>query len=73
MQSKITEVENNLRGLLHNFDLKIGTVSRLKFEQRILELLEQSPYLRLVIEPLIEVRRVLRELARRSPIVFPPR
>lgn len=73
MQSKITEVENNLRGLLHNFDLKIGTVSRLKFEQRILELLEQSPYLRLVIEPLIEVRRVLRELARRSPIVSPPR
>ena len=65
VQTKITDAENNLRGLLRNFGLKIGMVSRLKFEQRILELLEQSPHLRLVIDPLIEVRRVLREQYRR--------
>ncbi|WP_146148924.1 transposase [Pseudaminobacter soli (ex Li et al. 2025)] len=36
-------------------------MSRLKFEPRILELLERSPHLRQVIDPLLEVRRVLRE------------
>jgi transposase len=65
VQSKITDAENNLRGLLRNFGLKVGVVTRVKFEQRIIELLEQSPHLRLIIEPLIEVRRVLREQYRR--------
>lgn len=35
--------------------------TRLQFERRIIELLEQSPHLHLVIDPLLEVRRVLRE------------
>jgi transposase len=61
VQTKIVDAENNLRGLLRNFGLKVGIVSRLKFDQRILDLLEQSPHLRLTIEPLLEVRRVLRE------------
>jgi len=61
VQTKLIDAENNLRGLLRNFGLKVGMVTRLKFEQRILELLEQSPHLRLIIEPLLEVRRVLRE------------
>jgi len=61
VQTKLIDDENNLRGLLRNFGLKVGMVTRLKFEQRILELLEQSPHLRMVVEPLLEVRRVLRE------------
>jgi transposase len=61
VQTKIVDVENNLRGLLRNFGLKVGIVARLKFDQRILDLLEQSRHLRLTIEPLLEVRRVLRE------------
>jgi transposase len=61
VQTKIVDAENNLRGLRRNFGLKVGIVSRLKFDQRILDLLEQSPHLRLTIEPLLEVRRVLRE------------
>jgi transposase len=61
VQTKIVDAENNLRGLLRNFGLKVGAVTKLQFERRILELLEQSPHLRLVIEPLLEVRRVLRE------------
>ena len=40
-------------------------MSRLQFERRIVELLEQSPHFQLVIDPLIEVRRVLREQYRR--------
>lgn len=61
VQAKIVDAENNLRGLLRNFGLKVGAVTRLQFERRIIELLEQSPHLRLVIDPLLEVRRVLRE------------
>ena len=61
VQTKILDAENNLRGLLRNFGLKVGAVTRLQFERRIVELLEQSPHLRLIIEPLLEVRRVLRE------------
>ena len=61
VQTKIIDAENNLRGLLRNFGLKVGTVTRLQFERRIVELLEQSPHLRLIVEPLLAVRRVLRE------------
>lgn len=61
VQAKIVDAENNVRGLLRNFGLKVGVVTRLRFERRIIELLEQSPHLRLVIDPLLEVRRVLRE------------
>ncbi|MGP2492199.1 IS110 family transposase [Mesorhizobium sp. PUT5] len=61
VQAKIVDAENNLRGLLRNFGLKVGVVTRLQFERRIIELLEQSPHLHLVIDPLLEVRRVLRE------------
>lgn len=61
VQAKIVDAENNLRGLLRNFGLKVGAVTRLQFERRVIELLEQSPHLRLVIDPLLEVRRVLRE------------
>jgi transposase len=61
VQAKIVDAENNLRGLLRNFGPKVGAVTRLQFEQRVVELLDQSPHLRLVIDPLLEVRRVLRE------------
>lgn len=32
VQTKIVDAENNLRGLLRNFRLKVGIVSRLKFD-----------------------------------------
>ncbi|MBD0328250.1 MAG: IS110 family transposase [Pyrinomonadaceae bacterium] len=60
-QTKLIDTENNLRGLLRNFGLKVGIISRAKFELRILELLEQSPHLRLIVEPLLEIRRVLKQ------------
>jgi len=56
VQTKILDAENNLRGLLCNFGLTVGAVTKVQFERRIIELLEQSPHLRLVIVPLLEVR-----------------
>jgi transposase len=61
VQTKILDAENDLRGLLRNFGLKVGAVTRAQFERRTIELLEQYPHLRLVIDPLLEVRRMLRE------------
>ncbi len=46
---------------LRNFGLKVGVVSSGKFEARIRELVTGSPTLALIVEPLLAVRRVLRQ------------
>jgi transposase len=61
LQSKAIAVENDLRGTLRNFGLKVGIVGKLKFEARIKQLVENLPDLALLVEPLLVVRRVLRE------------
>ena len=61
LQAKILGTENHLRGLLRNFGLKVGAVTRAQFEERIEALLRQSPHLALTITPLLAVRRVLHE------------
>jgi len=61
LQSKAIAVENDLRGTLRNFGLKVGVVGAAKFEARIRELVENLPDLAVLIEPLLAVRRVLRE------------
>ena len=61
LQSKVIAVENDLRGTLRNFGLKVGVVGKLKFEARIRELVENLPDLAILVEPLLVVRRVLRE------------
>ena len=61
LQSKAIAVENDLRGTLRNFGLKVGIVGKLKFEARIKELVENLPDLAILVEPLLAVRRVLRE------------
>jgi transposase len=50
-----------LRGTLRNFGLKVGIAGRTKFEARIKELVEDVPNLAVLVEPLLVVRRVLRE------------
>src|SRR5690242_5796691 len=60
-QSKAIAIENDLRGTLRNFGLKVGMVGRMKFEARIEELVEDLPDLAVLVEPLLVVRRVLRE------------
>ena len=56
-----SDLENDLRGTLRNFGLKVGMVGKAKFEARIKELVENLPDLAGLVEPLLVVRRVLRE------------
>jgi len=61
LQSKAIAIDNDLRGTLRNFGLKVGMVGAAKFEARIKELIENFPDLAVLVEPLLAVRRVLRE------------
>src|SRR5213082_356673 len=61
LQSKAIAIENDLRGTLRNFGLKVGVVGTIKFEARVRELVEDVPDLAVLVEPLLIVRRVLRE------------
>ncbi len=61
LQSKAIAIENDLRGTLRNFGLKVGIVGKVKFETRIKELVEDLPDLAELVEPLLVVRRALRE------------
>jgi transposase len=61
LQSKAIAIENDLRGTLRNFGLKVGMVGTAKFEARIKELVENLPDLAILVEPLLIVRRALRE------------
>ena len=61
LQSKAIAIENDLRGTLRNFGLKVGMVGKVKFEARVEELVESLPDLAGLVEPLLIVRRVLRE------------
>ena len=61
LQSKAIAIENDLRGTLRNFGLKVGMIGTVKFEARIRELVENLPDLAVLVEPLLVVRRVLRE------------
>ena len=61
LQSKAIALENDLRGTLRNFGLKVGMVGTVKFEARIKELVENVPDLAVLVEPLLVVRRSLRE------------
>ena len=61
LQSKAIAIENDLRATLRNFGLKVGIAGKVKFEARIQELVENLPDLAVLVEPLLIVRRVLRE------------
>src|SRR5437764_1221899 len=61
LQSKAIAIENDLRATLRNFGLKVGIAGKVKFEARIRELVANLPDLVVLVEPLLIVRRVLRE------------
>ena len=61
LQSKAIAIENDLRGTLRNFGLKVGIAGTVKFEARIRELVQNLPDLAALVEPLLIVRRVLHE------------
>ena len=61
LQVKLRDIENDLRGTLRNFGLKVGAVSSGKFAPRIRELVENYPRVAAIVEPLLVVRHVLRQ------------
>ena len=61
LQGKAIAIENDIRGLLRNFGLKVGVAGAAKFEQRIRELVEGLPDLSELMEVLLEARQKLRE------------
>ena len=60
LQSKAIAIDNDLRGTLGNFGLKVGVVGTVKFEARIKELVASFPDLAELVEPLLIVRHTLR-------------
>ena len=61
LQSKAIAIDNDLRGTLRNFGLKVGMVGTVKFEARIRELVANLPDLAMLVDPMLIVRRALRE------------
>ena len=61
LQAQAIAIENDLRATLRNFGLKVGVVGAVKFETRVKELVDNFPDLAVLVEPLLIVRRVLRE------------
>ena len=60
LQRKIYDIENDLRGSLRNFGLKVGVVGAVKFEDRIRELVADHPVVAAIVGPLLEARAALR-------------
>ncbi len=61
VQQGFTGLEMSLRGLLRNFGLKVGCISRGRFEQRIRELTTGNPMLEAATEPMLRARLSLRQ------------
>ena len=61
LQSKAIAIENDLRGTLRNFGLKVGVAGAVRFEARIRELVKDLSDIAILVEPLLVVRRTLRE------------
>lgn len=61
VQRKLLDIECDLRGTLRNFGLRVGPASPTAYEARIRHLIEDFPTLAAIVEPLLNVRRVMRE------------
>jgi transposase len=61
LQEKAVAIENDIRGLLRNFGLKVGIVGTVGFDDRIRELVDDMPDLSEIMESLLAARQKLRE------------
>src|SRR5512135_429 len=57
LQSKALDIENDLRGTLRNFGLKVGPVSQAKFAARVRELIDGQAGLKAIVEPMLAARQ----------------
>jgi transposase len=65
LQEKAVAIENDIRGLLRNFGLKVGMTGAVGFDVRIRELVEGRPELEDITASLLAARQMLRkELSR---------
>jgi transposase len=65
IQQAVMSLELSIRGVLRNFGLKMGRISKGRFEERVQELAGGNPMLEAAANPIIAARRSLRqELAR---------
>src|SRR3954449_2335859 len=60
LPGKLRDVELSVRGLLRGFGLKVGTISKGRFEARIRELVTGQAMLERVVEPMLRAREALR-------------
>ena len=79
LQRKVQDLENELRGILKTFGLKVGVVGKSRFEARVRELVAGDAVLEAVVIPVLAARaalqtqydalhRMVLDLARRDPI-----
>lgn len=61
IQRKLLDIESDMRGTLRNFGLKVGVVSKVGYEARIRHLVEGFPRLAAIVDPLLSIRRVMRQ------------
>lgn len=58
---KLRDIENEVRGTLRNFGLKMGQVGSARFAARVDELLAEEPRLAALVAPMLVARRCLAE------------
>ena len=61
LQVKCQDIENDLRGTLRNFGLKVGPVSERRFEARVRELVDGYPMITAIAGPMLAARAALLE------------
>ena len=61
LRTKTIDIENDLRGTLRNFGLKVGAISPGKFEARVCELVEGLTVLVALVKPMLAACKTLRE------------
>ncbi len=59
LQAKRQDLENELRGTLKGFGLKLGKVGRAKFAARVSELVAEEPWLERLAQPMLAARAAL--------------
>ena len=59
IQGKLLDIESGIRGVLRGFGLKVGPISRGRFEARILELVDGNAMLEMVIGSMLAARTAL--------------